>query len=102
MANNIDKISELSESEMAAVSGGKSGDYVFPNEDGAEFDNEFTFKVGEHIEYVTGSLPFGIYDFTDGGTVLHRSHDWNGIAVYKCSGIRSVDENDWIYWHKLK
>ena len=100
MANDVEKISELSENDAAKVSGGSG--YVFPNEDGPEFDSTFRFKVGDHVEYITGELFFGLKKFTDGGTVLHRSHDWNGIAVYKCSGIKSCPETDWIYWHKFE
>lgn len=97
MANDIEKACELSENDMAKISAGRSDDYVFPNQDGSEFDHLFRFKVGEHVEYVTGTLLLGLYEFTDGGTVVHRSHDWNGIAVYRCRELDSHPEIDWIY-----
>ena len=96
MSNEKETIKEFNEQETAAVSGGVYGVWSYPNEDGPEFDGKFRFKVGDHVEYITGVLPFNLHEFTDGGTVLHRSHDRYNAPVYQCSGINERDEWSWI------
>ena len=102
MADNIEKSKELTEKEISEVNGGAANGWVFPNEDGPEYDHLFKFKVGEHVEYITGVLPFNLYEFTEGGTVRHRSHDWYGTSVYQISGLDSRSESDWIYANRIQ
>ena len=102
MADNVEKNNGLTEEEIAGVTGGAANGYIFPNEDGPEYDHLFKFKVGEHVEYITGVMPFNIHEFTDGGTVLHRSHDWYGTTVYQVSGLDSRSDSDWIYANRFQ
>ncbi len=88
---------ELSEQDAASVSGGVYS-YTFPNEDGPEFDGLFRYKIGDHVEYITGVAIFNLHEFTDGCKIMHRSHnEWNE-PCYQCSGLDTypLDEYTWL------
>ena len=94
------KLNELRDEELNSVTGGSS--YVYPNEDGAEFDSAFRFKPGDHAEYIDFTLPFIGTIATDGCTILHRSHNANGYPVYQCEGIVEWNRNVWLYEHQFE
>ena len=91
--------SVLSDEKLESVAGGVK----YP-EDAPEYDSRFRFKVGDHVELITGVGLFSRHNYTDGGTVTHRGFNIWGSPCYLTSGISSnpFNEYTWIPEDRLE